>query len=56
MAALKQSPTPTEPEVVAALAATGGNVTEAADVLGMSRSALDRLIEKYGIKVRDDGS
>ena len=41
-----------EEEVVAALEAAGGNVTEAAQRLGRSRDAVNRAIKKYGIKVR----
>ena len=33
----------------AALAAHGGNVVQAADALGLSRSALYRRLERYGL-------
>ena len=39
-------------EIEAALARTGGVVAEAAHSLGLSRQALYRRMEKYGIDVR----
>ena len=43
---------PSRDEIEAALARTGGVVAEAAHSLGLSRQALYRRMEKYGIDVR----
>jgi transcriptional regulator of acetoin/glycerol metabolism len=43
---------PSRDEIEAALARAGGVVAEAAHSLGLSRQALYRRMEKYGIDVR----
>lgn len=41
--------------LVEALHRTGGNITQAADLLGKSRSAVYRLISKHGVRLSRDG-
>ena len=42
--------------VRAKVASTGGNLTQAAALMGISRQYLYRLIEQHGLQVRDDDS
>jgi transcriptional regulator of acetoin/glycerol metabolism len=45
---------PSRDEIEGALARAGGVVAEAAQSLGLSRQALYRRMEKYGVDVRRD--
>jgi two-component system NtrC family response regulator len=42
--------------IEAALAGTGGNISKAAKLLGVSRPTLYTLISEYGIAVKDEGA
>lgn len=42
-------------DLVEALEATGGNVTRAAELLGRSRAAVYRMVEKHGVPLRRGG-
>jgi transcriptional regulator of acetoin/glycerol metabolism len=46
-------PDPTREETLAALRAVAHNFTQAADVLGVHRNTVKRLVERYGIS-RDE--
>ena len=47
-----ETPPPTELQIRAALEASRGSVTVAAETLGVHRTWLHRLMRKYGIEVQ----